>query len=1009
MKVTVTAIERDLRSLLAGDVEFDAITRHLYATDAGINQITPLGVVSPRDVEDVVRLVRYASEHGIPLVPRGMGSGLAGGAVGAGVQVDFTRYMHNILEIADDASWVRVQPGLVMGVLNRQLKRHGVFFAPDPSSEDYCSLGGMISNNSSGARTVAYGGTKDHLLAADVVLAGGELFQAAPLRDGSDQLAQLVSGGSMAGKAFDKILPVLRDKAEAITASMPRVVKNCSGYRIETIFSGNTVNLQKMFVGAEGTLGLVVEAKLNLVPLPGERGITMAYFPSVFSACETVPGILALKPSSVEIMDARFLSFVRSHYSQLDAMLPLSVDTALLIEFEGRDDAELDDRLPALERHLATRAATAVKRAASAAEQDQLWTVRKSAVPLLLRMPGPRRATPFIEDVTVHPDELAGYIDFLQKMFARRNVDAAIFGHAGDGNVHCRPMLDPKNAEDLRSLQGIYDEVSDYVLAIKGTMSGEHGDGLLRSPYVRRMYGDEIYGIFETIKGAFDPLEILNPGKKIAPPGESGGLARNLRYGTDYWTFEQHPILNFPENEFEHEIEKCHGCGQCKSLVATTMCPTFKATHREHASPRAKANLLRNIITGRLDPESTYALTAAKEVTDYCIVCGMCAVECPSRVNIPKLMLEAKSKYRAAHPGTPVDWTLGHAEMVSQAGHLAAPLANRLLNQGMLRRAGERIVGIDRRRTMAPFARRTFAQIVAARGDVYSEWEAEGNGNAALPPALSEPGTTAGPSGSPASTGTQSRGPTVALFYDVFANYNDPQLALIVEDLLKSHGVRVVFPDQKASGIPEMLYGYAKRAQAAASYNLERVLPFVKNGCVLISSEPTATFAFKVHYPDYVSSPECSEVANATRDLGEFLVRLRTDRPESSPQAGPLRLRVGYHQPCHLKAQQIGNPGLALLGEIPELELVNLDSGCCGMAGTFGMKADTFDFSMRTGKPLFDKIAETAPDLVASECSTCRMQIGAATGIPTAHPVELLAKAYGLPTVEGRPNIPSRG
>ena len=1007
MRVTVTAIERDLRSLLAGDVEFDAITRHLYATDAGLNQIVPLGVVSPRDAEDVVLLVEYASKHGIPLVPRGMGSGLAGGAVGAGVQVDFTRYMHNIIEIADDGSWARVQPGLVMAVLNEHLEPRGVFFAPDPSSENYCSLGGMIGTNSSGARTVAYGGTKDHLLAADVVLAGGESFHASALPKDSAELAGLLGGTSTAGKAFAQVLPLLEDKAAAITGSMPRVVKNCSGYRIETIFSGDTVNLQKMFVGAEGTLGLVVEAKLNLVPLPKKRNIAMAYFPSVFAACETVPGILALSPSSVEIMDSHFLTFVRGHYSQVDAMLPAKVDTALLIELEGKDDDELDQGLTALEQHLSTSAASQVKRAASAAEQDLLWTVRKSAVPLLLRMPGPRRATPFIEDVTVHPDELAGYIDFLQKMFTRRGIDAAIFGHAGDGNVHCRPMLDPKNAEDLRSLQGIYDEVSDYVLSVRGTMSGEHGDGLLRSPYVRRMYGDEIYGIFETVKKAFDPLEILNPGKKIVSAGESGGLARNLRYGTDYWTFEQHPILHFPRNEYEHEIEKCHGCGQCKSLVATTMCPTFKATHREHASPRAKANLLRNIITGKLDPESTYALTATKEVTDYCIVCGMCAIECPSRVDIPKLMLEVKSKYRAAHSSTPVDWTLGHAEMVSQAGHVAAPLANRLLNQGLLRRAGERLLGIDRRRTMAPFARRTFAQLVAARDDPYRDWSASAEGIGGEGVFDESARGSAGRDMPVDGAGAQpaARVPRVALFYDVFANYNDPQLALIVEDVLKSHGVRVVFPEQKASGIPEMLYGYAKRAQAVAAFNLEHVLPFVKDGCVLVSSEPTATFAFKVHYPDYLSSPDCSLMANATRDLGEFLVRHRADRPESSPQPSQLSLRIGYHQPCHLKAQQIGDPGLELLREIPGLEVTNLDSGCCGMAGTFGMKAGSFDFSMRTGKPLFDKIATVAPDLVVTECSTCRMQIAEATGLPTAHPVELLAKAYGLATALGRPNI----
>jgi FAD/FMN-containing dehydrogenase/Fe-S oxidoreductase len=991
-------ITRDLRRLLRGDVEFDAINRFLYATDAGLNQVLPLGVVSPRDTEDVVRLVEFAAEHGLPLVPRGMGSGLAGGAVGSGIQVDFSRYMNRVLEIAPDGSWARVQPGVVMADLNRQAAFQGSFFAPDPSSENYCSLGGMIGTNSSGARTVAYGGTKDHVLALETVLADGSVFAARPVADGA-ALAAFLESDALAGRAFAQILPELRTNAAAIAAAMPDVVKNCSGYRLETVFAGEAafgdeatfgdeaasgtpprdgavpagstrlVHLQKLFVGAEGTLGLVTEATLNLVPLPRRRGIAMAYFPSVFSSGEAVPGILALRPTAVEIMDSRFLALVRRHDSRVDAMLPERTDTALLIEFEGVDDTEVEEKFAALGRHLAGTDALKVVRAESADETARLWTVRKSAVALALRMPGPRRALPFIEDVTVHPSAVPGYVDFLQRLFDREKVDAVMYGHVGDGNIHTRPLLDPKDPEDLRTMQRLYDEVSAYVRDVRGTMTGEHGDGLLRTPYLRETYGDTIYSLFVLVKDAFDPRGILNPGKKVGPQEESGSLLRDLRYGFGYHTFPQQPVLHFPGAEYEREIEKCHGCGQCKSTVVTTMCPTYKATRREQAAPRAKANLLRGIITGALDPVSTYGEAAMKAVTDWCIVCGMCALECPSNVNIPKLMLEAKTKYRAAHHGTATDLLLGHPETTSAIGSRLAPLANPLLSQPILRRVTEPLTGVDRRRHLPRFARRPVVRVPVTAGK------------------------TAAPGG---------RSPLAAYFADLFATFNDPQIAQTVVRLLQAHGLEVVVPKQRSSGIPEMLYGYADAAGRAAAFNVESFLPWVERGAAVLTAEPTASFAFKVHYPDYLGSRECSAVAEATHDLGEFLQRYRADRPQAAPiaqeLAGPWSgiHRIAYHQPCHLKAQQIGNPGLELVQEIPGVEVVELAAGCCGMAGTFGMKKGTYDLSVRTGAPLFERIAALGPDLVASECSTCRLQIAEATSVPTAHPVMLLAGAYGI-------------
>ena len=968
MKPTVTAMERDLRSLLKGDVEFDAITRHLYATDGGIYQIEPVGVVSPRDAEDVAKLVAYATENGVPLVARGSGSGLAGAAVGAGLQVDFTRYMNRILEMAPDGSWARIQPGLVMGVLNQEAKRYGTFFAPNPSSENYASLGGMMANNASGSRSVAYGGTKDHVLSTDVVLSGGEIFKAGRVGRRGQELAAFLNGSSVAARAYSRIIPLLEEKQAAISASMPRVMKNASGYRVETILDGDNVNLHKIFISSEGTLGLITEATLNLVPLPGRRAIAMAYFPTVFAAGEAVFPILGLKPTSLEIMDSSFLNFVRKSKPAIDAMLPANVNTALLVEFEADDDAELAERLAALETLLAGGPVLEVKRALAAAEQAQLWAIRKAAVPLLQKLPGPKRIAEFIEDVTVHPDQLASYMSTLAGILKSHGVDAIMYGHAGDGNIHTRPVLNLKDSGDLALMQTIMDEVMDYVLSIKGTPSGEHGDGLSRSPYVEKVYGKEIYGVFKEIKAAFDPSGIMNPGKKIVSKAEGGGVATNLRYGADYWTYDQPTLLYFPDDEFQREIEKCHGCAECKSLVGTSMCPTFKSTRREHASPRAKANLLRNVIQGKLPPYDLYVTDAMHTVTDYCIECGMCAVECPSNVNIPKLMLEAKSKFREGRRATPVDMVLSRAELVSKAAHIAAPIANPLVNQPFLRSLGEKIIGVDKRRTLPHFASRKFTDTVAKRAK---------NAGEAYPGAV--PATQ-----------------TVAFFLEVFANYNDPALADTMDRLLRAHGVDVVYPEQRASGILEMAYGYATRAKEVAAFNVSQTLPYVQRGCLLVSGEPTASFAFKEHYKDYLEGEDCRLVGRWTRDLGEFLADYRKQHPELALKPSELPLKVAYHQPCHLKVQQVGTPFLDLMREVPGLQITNLDSGCCGMAGTYGMKAGTFDLSMQTGRPLLDKVKEVAPQLVLSECSSCRMQINQATGYPTEHPAQLLARVYGL-------------
>ena len=947
-----------------------------------------------------------------------MGSGVNGAAVGEGIVVDFTRHMRSVLEVASDGSWVRVQPGLVMATLNQQLHPQGVFFPPDPSSGNHCSLGGMIGTNASGARSVAYGATKDRVLALEVVMTDGAPHNTGPITSDRSGLAALRSSRDRADEAFWAVLQDLAGHREDIATGMPRVKKNSCGYRIETLLDqlppidllhelstsdgaasdrpgssdpSQVIPLQRLFVGAEGTLGLVTEATLSLAPLPGATGIAMAYFPSLSAAGEAVSSILELGPTALDIMDSQFLGLVRRYDSRVDAMLPGDADTALLIEFEGQHDEALDAKFADLEAGLADHSSSHLVRAQGQADTEFLWHIRKSAVALMQKAPGRRQPLPFIEDIAVPPERLPECIAYLQRLFDQHDIQAVAVGHVGDGNLHVRPMLDPRDPADLLMVQRLYDEISGYVIGAGGTLSGEHGDGLVHTGRLQEIYGAEIYGVFSRIKKVFDPVGVFNPGKKVGPQGEGGPLA-NARYGPDYSTLPQQPLLRFPARGYETETERCHGCAVCKSTVTTTMCPTYKVTHREHASPRAKANLLRAVISGELDAKTVYDNPVTKQVLGYCIGCGMCAAECPSGVNIPKLVLEAKSRYRLHHRASPVEFVLSHAESMARTASRLAPLANRALAIAPIRRLAESLLGMDRRRPLGPFARRAFRSNIPT-----------GTLAKAGPPSVSARGNAQ----------VLGTGPMVAYFCDLFADYYDPSLAQSAVDVLTAHGATVVVPQQRSSGIPEMLYGYAARAREIAAANVGGVLAHVKRGAYVVSAEPTATFAFKVHYPDYLGSEDCSLVANAARDLGELVLSLRDERPRSAPTPAALDptvvgrligsavtlqrpLRVGYHQPCHLKTLGIGDPALELLSQIPLIEVTSLSAGCCGMAGTFGMRRDTYDLSLAAGRPLFERVEELAPDLLVSECSTCRMQLSHATGLPTIHPVKLLAASYGV-------------
>lgn len=643
-------LEKDLRRIVQGDVLVDDYSRALYSTAACIFQVVPAGVVVPRDRQDVARVIRYAADRGIPITARGGGTGLGGQTLGSGLILDFSKYMNRILETNQVQSWVRVQPGVVLGHLNRHLRRFGLWFPPDPSSGDQATLGGMIANNASGARGGKYGATRDHVFALDCVMDDGSFTGEARWKEIEGKMASLVA--------------VHR---AVIDRCRPEALKNSSGYHL---FDPD-FRMERLIAGSEGTLAVITEARLRVVRRPAEAALLLASFDDVEKADRAVQALRPLEPSTLEFIDKTMIDLVRGSALELSRQLPENLQTILLCEFAG----ERAEQVRALAEKAAGLMEEAIERKlASGADAEALWRVRKAASPILDRLRGPRRSVRLIEDAAVHPDRMTAYIRGLKAVFRKYDLEGIIFGHAGSGNVHVNVLMDPTDPVQFARIPRICGEVADLVASLRGTLSGEHGDGILRAAYARKIFGD-LVPVFEEVKRIFDPRGVLNPGQKIRPPefDFTSYMRPWLRPG-----FRR--VETSPFQSWASELERCNGCGQCR-----TYCPVFLEVLDEASSPRGKAATFMGVLSGRF-PHDPARL---REVADLCINCKLCLVLCPTGVDIPGACLEAKAFDVSRRGLSWKDSLFAHAREQSARGARWAPLSN------WLRPAG-RLVGIAR-------------------------------------------------------------------------------------------------------------------------------------------------------------------------------------------------------------------------------------------------------------------------------------------------------------------------
>jgi len=971
-EVAPEALERVLRERIAGDVLTDRFSLTAYATAACIYKIRPAAVVVPKDAADVVAAVRAAGELGLPVIARGAGSGLCGQALGRGIILDFTKYMNRILEVDAAAKFLRVQPGAVTGLVNETLAPHGLMLGPDPSSEPFSSIGGNLGNNASGARGIRYGSMKDYVAWLDVVLADGSQVRLEPMAAGDPRLAAMESRGDLLARISAGTRRIVTERADLLRRYQPHTSKNSAGYNLFEVLRDGLVDLTRLVVGSEGTLAIVVEAGLRAVAKPPERASLLLWFSDLERAGAAVAPILALGPSACEIMERHFLDIVRADGSVPREYLPPKADTVLLVEFLSESRAENEASIAAVrckvidELHLAFGAVDAY----DPREQERLWIVRKRAVQILQRLPGPTRITPFIEDVVVPPDRLVAYIKGLREIFARFGVEAAVYGHAGDSNLHARPLLDLRRAEDLARMKGIADAVAHLTVDLGGTISCEHGDGLTRSGYLELQFG-ELYAAMAEVKRLWDPRGLLNPGKVITE--ERAVHTEDLRMGPDYRAVPTASALD--REPWPTEIWRCHGCGTCRAY-----CPAYLALGDEVASPRGKANLLRAATSGELRPED---LDDAKmqAIADLCYNCKTCLVECPSRVNVAGLVLKHKQRLAEhGHLGLR-DRMMLNVRLLGRLGTAAAPIANAVLRWRPMRTVLAHLGGIRADAPMPAFANRPLKG--EARPDE----------------------TGRGTQAADSRTGPAVR--RVAYFAGCFELFNEPEVARAAIRVLDALGAEVTIPDQRCCGIPKISAGDVRGALKDMRHNLSVLGPLAEAGYAITSGCPSCVLTLTDDYPELAAAdaPESAEakrarlVADHTRDIHALVLELaekgdsplfRTAGKGDSPLAGK---RLAYHAPCHLRAAGRGDLPRTLLERVLGMKFVVTNAKCCGMGGTYGLKTRHAEVSDAIAKETFDRIRAAGAEAVVTSCGMCRTQLAAGTGLPVYHPMELLAAA----------------
>ena len=981
-------LEQELRQRVSGEVRFDPFSRVLYSTDASIYQMEPVGVVIPRSAADVQAVVEVARENGVPVLPRAGGTSLAGQTVNHAIVMDFSKYLNQVVEVNREESWARVQPGIVLDQLNRELLPYGLMYAPDPTTSSRACVGGGIGNNTCGAHSVIYGKSLDHIMELDVILSDASATHFRPLD--SAELEARLSGAGLESEIYRGVRRLSQDNDAEIRARYPNIMRRVSGYNLDEFLTesigpyagsalsveqgGHGFNLTRMVVGSEGTLCVATEAKVNLVPRPTMTALSVAHFQDIFQASEAVKEILNHGPSSIEIMDKNVLDRSRQSLGLGNAMSIIQGDPGaiLAIEFYGESEDELTAKMEGLKQDLERRRmGYACVNLLDRAAQANVWNVRKNGLGLLMSMHGDAKPLPFVEDTAVDPETMGEFVRRFDEIVRNHGTEAAYYGHASVGCLHIRPVVSLKNQEGVNRMYSIAEEIADLTREFGGSLSGEHGDGIVRGVWTEKMFGTEMYNIFRELKSTWDPDGIMNPGKIIdCPP-----MTENLRYGPDYNAQSLPASLDFSiDTNFAGAVEMCNGMGACRKLDGT-MCPSFMATRDEEHSTRGRANLLRAAMSGKL-PEGTMTSQRLYDALDLCLECKGCRAECESGVDMAKLKYEFLDNYYKANGLPRRNRTFGNIANLSKWGSRFAPISNWIASSPIGKLLSGSLLGIHPNRKPPQFARQTFPQWFRSRKENDSSLSLQGRaGVGASPPVASQ---------------------TVVLLNDTYMNYNYPEIGKAAVALLEAAGYKVELADAPCCGRPMISKGMMDAAKANARHNVSLLHAYAGNGVPIIGCEPSCLLTLRDEYPQLVPGEQARTVASQSFLIDEFLAKLKAE-DKLNIEFKDTAKQILFHAHCHQRSLAGTASSLNALRLAPGYRVELTNAGCCGMAGSFGYEKEHYQLSMDIGAlSLFPHVNAKGNDWeVAVMGVSCRQQIEHGTGRRARHLAEVLADALG--------------
>jgi len=968
-------VQQRLRSTVEGEVFFDVFERGRYATDASIYQIMPLGVVVPRHKEDVLRVMTIAREANVPVLPRGGGTSQCGQTVGAALVIDNSKYFNQVIEFKPQARRITVEPGIVLDSLNSFLKTHGLWFPVDVSTANRATIGGMAANNSCGSRSLAYGNMVHNVHAIEAVLSGGDaMWFGPPAND---------AAGMTNDAAYRAVTERLRGlyarEAEEIAARFPKLLRRVAGYNLDLLAptpDGGAPNFAQLLVGSEGTLGYFTEIELDLQPLPRHKVLGVCHFPKFYSAMDSTRHIVALSPTAVELVDRTMIELARAIpiYERIVAQfLRGEPDALLLVEFAGDDREKLIGKLRQLVELMSDLGFPgSVVEITDGVLQRDTWEVRKAGLNIMMSMKGDGKPVSFIEDCAVPLADLAEYTDRLTRVFEKHGTRGTWYAHASVGCLHVRPILNMKE-DGAGKMRAIAEEAAALVREYKGSYSGEHGDGLVRSEWIEPMYGARIMRAFEEVKDAFDPLHLMNPGKIVrAPRMDDRSL---FRFPPGYRIGHAAAALDWSEaGGFGAAVEMCNNNGECRKFDAEVMCPSYRVTRDERHLTRGRANTLRLALSGQLGADA-FTSDAMAATMELCVSCKGCKRECPTGVDMAKMKIEFLHHHGQRHGWTLKDRLVAYLPRYAprlSRWPMLANLRDRLPGLAWL---SERMLGLSARRTLPTWRRDPFS----ARG------------HEALPPTVP--------------------GREVVLLADTFNTYFEPEIVTAALAVLTAAGYAVHVarpPDGQrplCCGRTFLAVGLIDEARVEARRTLAALRPFVERDIPVIGLEPSCLLTLRDEFSSLLPGAPATALAQVAVLFEEFLAAQHAAGHLDLPLKALAASKALVHGHCHQKAFGLMGAVHAVLRLVPNLDVEPIASSCCGMAGVFGYEAKHFDVSMQMAElSLLPKVrAAEATTMIVADGTSCRHQIRDGAGREARHVVRVLQDALAArPEAIGR-------